>query len=127
MSETASNRFSKRVAPIVATVFVCLAGTVLAYETDQFTNRDEDIADSTAVLNREVNRSIRDIAANWRKGHDEVAFVGAVYNDLGGRHWVDKLERWAMKSPEVDKLSTRRYRSVFSKMPPGTTRFARTS
>ena len=117
MSETARNRISKRVAPIVATALVCLAGTALAYETDQFTNRHEDIADSTAVLNREVNRSIEDIATNWRKGHDEVAFVNAVYNDLGGRHWVDKLERWAMKSPEVDKLSTRRYRSVFSKMP----------
>jgi hypothetical protein len=90
----------------------------LAYETDQYTNRGEVVADSTAVMNREVNRTIADIAANWSKGHDEMAFVSAVYHRIGGHHWVDKLEKWAMKSSEVDKLSTPRYGSVYSGFPP---------
>jgi len=117
LSDSALNLSSKLTAITVAAVVVCLAATAAAYETDQFTNRHEPIADSTAVLNREVNKSISDIAASWRKGHDEMAFVMAVYHDMGGHHWVDKLERWAMKSPEVERLSTRRYKSVFAKMP----------
>ena len=36
---------------------------------------------------------------------------------LGGLHWVDRLERWAMKSPEVDKLEVGRYESVFADQP----------
>ena len=117
MSESGRNRKATSAAVCVAAAIVCLPSVAGSYETDQFTNRHEPIADSTAVLNREVNRSISTIAANWRKGHDEIAFVNAVYNDIGGRHWVDKLERWAMKSPEVDKLSTRRYKSIFSRLP----------
>ena len=117
MSESGRNLTGKSAAVGVAAVLFCLGVAAHAYETDQFTNRHEPIADSTEVLNREVNRSIATIAANWRKGHDEIAFVQAVYNDIGGRHWVDKLERWAMKSPEVEKLSTRRYESIFSKPP----------
>ena len=88
-----------------------------AYETDQFTNRHEPIADSTDVLNREVNRTIDELVADWHRGHDEMAMVNAIYHKIGGRHWVDKLERWANKSPEVEKLSTRRYESVFSGLP----------
>jgi hypothetical protein len=89
----------------------------VAYETDQFSNRDDDIADSTEILNEKVNESIEGIVNRWSKGHDEMAFVDAIYYDIGGRHWVDKLERWAMKSDEVEKLSTPRYDSVFSGIP----------
>jgi hypothetical protein len=88
-----------------------------AYETDQFTNRSSEVADSTVVLNRKVNETIGAIVNGWRKGHDEMAFVSAVYHAIGGHHWVDKLERWAVKSPEVDKLDTPRYGSVFAGMP----------
>ncbi len=88
-----------------------------AYETDQFSNRSEPIEDSTEVLNREVNNTIEDIVADWHKGHDEMALVNAIYRRIGGLHWVDKLERWAMKSDEVGKLSTPRYDSVYSGLP----------
>lgn len=94
-----------------------LSGLAAAYETDQFSNRTEPIADSTDILNRRVNDTIEQIAANWRKGHDEMAFVNAVYRKIGGLHWVDKLERWAIKSPEVEKLSTSKYASIFSDLP----------
>ena len=97
----------------------CLCSAPLpAYETDQYTNRGQHVADSTDAMNREVNRTITEIAASWSKGHDEMAFVNAVFHRIGGHHWVDKLERWAMKSPEVDKLDTPRYDSVYSGFPP---------
>ena len=67
-----------------------------AYETDQYTDRSAPITDSTEVLNRKVNEAIEGIVAEWHKGHDEMAFVNAVYHKIGGHHWVDKLERWAM-------------------------------
>lgn len=94
-----------------------VAAPAYAYETDQYSQRWEPVADSTVVLNREVNAVIVDIAANWRKGHDEMAFVNAIYRRIGGLHWVDRLERWAMKSDEVDKLEIPRYRNVYSGMP----------
>lgn len=91
--------------------------TAFAYETDQFTNRDTVIADSTALLNAKVNESLAQILIAWDAGHDEMAVVNAIYHDIGGRHWVDKLERWAMKSDDVEKLDTPRYDSVFSGLP----------
>jgi hypothetical protein len=104
-------------AATIVVVAVALSGAALGYETDQLTNRDEPLADSTGVLNRQVNETIETIVADWDKGHDEMAFVDAIYHSIGGRHWVDKLERWAMKSPEVDKLDTPRFHSVFSGQP----------
>jgi hypothetical protein len=101
----------------VAALAVTATQPACAYETDQHSNRDDNIADSTEVLNREVNHSIAEITGEWRKGHDEMAVVNAIYRDIGGLHWVDKLERWAMKSPDVEKLQTPRYGSVFSDKP----------
>jgi ribosomal protein L20A (L18A) len=94
-----------------------IPAAAFSYETDQFSNREDEIADSTEILNAKVNESIAKIVANWNKGHDEMALVDAIYRDIGGRHWVDKLERWAMKSDEVEKLDTPRYDSVFSGLP----------
>jgi len=88
-----------------------------AYETDQLTNRATPIADSTDVLNREVNDALERIVAEWRKGHDEWAFVDAIYHEIGGRHWVDKLERFAMRSPDVERMPTGRYDSMFAEPP----------
>ena len=94
----------------------------VAYETDQYTNRSAPIADSTEVLNREVNKALGEIVDEWRKGRDEMAIVDAFYRKLGGLHWVDRLERWAINSPEVEKLETGRYESVFADHPLWATR-----
>ena len=88
-----------------------------AYETDQYTQRSAHIRDSTEILNEKVNDTIEEIVAGWSEGHDEVEFVDAFYRELGGLHWVDRLERWAMKSPDVDKLEVGRYESVFADQP----------
>ena len=117
MSDTVPKLFARPAAFLVAAAAVFFSDIAAAYETDQFSNRDEPIADSTEILNRKVNETIEAIALHWQKDHDEMAFVMAIYHDIGGHHWVDKLERWAMKSPEVEKLSTRKYKSVFSKLP----------
>jgi hypothetical protein len=93
-----------------------------AYETDQFYNRSQPIADSTEVLNRKVNETLEIIIAEWRRGHDEMAFVNAIYDKLGSWYWVDKLERWAINSPEVERLETPRYDSIYSGMPFWSTR-----
>jgi hypothetical protein len=107
-------RFFVLILTTAATGFPVAA---VAYETDQFSNRDAQIADSTDILNKKVNETIEQIVANWKKDHDEMAMVNAIYRELGGRHWVDKLERWAMNSDQVEKLDTPRYDSVFSGLP----------
>ena len=98
------------------TCLTCVAPAI-AYETDQFTNRAAPLADSTDVLNGKVNDTLEEIIAEWRTDHDEMAFVDAFYHKLGGVHWVDKLERWAMKSPAVQKSATGRYEGVFAEQP----------
>jgi len=108
---------------LVATMMMPIAA--LAYETDQHTGRGVDIADSTAVLNDKVNLTLEEIVAGWDKGHDEMAVVDAFYRELGGRHWVDRLERWAMKSPDVDRLDVGRYESIFADQPLYATRVAK--
>ncbi len=90
----------------------------VAYETDPYTNRDLDIADSMAVLDAKVNAALDDLAASWVEGEDEWAFVMAVYRELGGLHWVDKLERWAMQAAEVERLPTSKRESMIRDFPP---------
>jgi hypothetical protein len=100
-----------------AAIAASLPKLAVGYETDQLTNRGDPIADSTEVLNREVNRTITEIVDDWRKGYDEMGFVNQIYRRIGGMHWVDRIEKWAMKSSEVDKLDTPRYDSVFAGQP----------
>lgn len=107
----------------ISSAFVAIGATLAlshsatAYETDQFYNRSQPIADSTEVLNRRVNETLTEIIVTWDKDDDEWAFVDSVYHRLGGHHWVDKLEHWAIKSPEVEKLETQRYDSIYAGMP----------
>ncbi|MEM7430766.1 MAG: hypothetical protein AAF351_02385 [Pseudomonadota bacterium] len=94
------------------------ATNAYAYETDQFSHRDVEIADSRDVLNGEVNRAIQKVVNEWNKDHaDELAVVYRIYTTIGGRHWVDILERWAMKSDRVDKHPNERYDSIYSSAP----------
>jgi hypothetical protein len=95
-----------------------------AYETDQFTRRLEPIQDSTEVLDEQVNQSIADAIADWSGPRSEKKVVNAIYNDIGGRHWVDKIERWAMKSDQVERLQPSRYESIYRGHPIWATRVA---
>jgi hypothetical protein len=94
-----------------------------AYETDQFTDRLTPLADSTELLNAPVNQAIEDAVAYWKGQRDDWKVVTAIYNDIGGRHWVDKIERWAWESEEVDKLQTSRFDSIYRGHPLWATRW----
>jgi hypothetical protein len=111
------NKSLKLFLIIAAAAVVAWPSAAPAHETDQFSNRADPIADSTEVLNREVNNAIDDIVLNWRKDDDRKAFVNAVFGKLGSRFLVDRIERWAIRSPEVEKLKTGRYDSVYSGHP----------
>ena len=93
------------------------AAAAVAIEPDPYTHRDMDLADSLDILDAKVNDALDGIAASWDRGENEGAFVTAVYRTLGSFHWVDRLERWAMDAPEVDKLPTTRRDAVFAKVP----------
>jgi hypothetical protein len=95
-----------------------------AYETDQFSNRLEPIADSTEILNARVNTVIREIAEGWRGPRNSKKFVNRIFHTIGGHHWVDKLERWAMDSEKVERLGTPRRASIYSGHPLWATRVA---
>lgn len=94
-----------------------LCAPVRAYETDPFQNRAVATADASAVLNREVNRTLRELVAHWHGPASQARMVDAIYRRIGGLHWVDRLERWAMRSPEVEKLPTPPHDSVYSHQP----------
>ena len=97
---------------------ICLAEIpVIGGETDPYTNRELDLDDSIEVLDAKVNEALDRIASNWSRGCNERAFIYAVYRDLGGLHWVDKIERWAMFAPEIDRLPRNRAESVFADAP----------
>lgn len=104
---------------------LCLAPQFCdAYETDQFSNRLTPIADSTEILDRRVNQSIADAVADWRGPRNDLRVVNAIYRDIGGAHWVDKIEKWAMKSDAVERLQPDRYDSIYRGHPIWATRVA---
>ena len=95
-----------------------------AYETDQFNNRMQSIADSTTIMNKQVTLAIASTIAGWQGPRDEMKVVDGIYYKIGGKHWVDKIERFAMDSEEVERLSTPPYDSIYSGHPLYATRVA---
>jgi len=95
-----------------------------AYETDQFTNRLNTISDSTELLNGPVNQAISDAVSDWKGPRNDWKVVTSIYHDIGGHHWVDKIERWAMKSDEVERLQPSRRESIYQGHPLWATRVA---
>ncbi|MDP6650920.1 MAG: hypothetical protein QGF90_02225 [Gammaproteobacteria bacterium] len=101
-------------------IALCIASTAppaSAYETDPYTNRHVAIEDSRETMDARVNSALLEIAESWSHGEDERAFVRAVYRKLGGIHWVDKYERWLIKSENIEKLKNSRKTSVYGGVP----------
>ncbi|MBD3648323.1 MAG: hypothetical protein HUJ31_12925 [Pseudomonadales bacterium] len=97
-----------------------VAPLVAAYESDQYSNRLVPVDDSLEVLDKRVNDALEEIAREWDEPDDEdrdLRFAKAVYRELGGLHWADKIERWASKTPLVDKYPKVRYSSVYQGLP----------
>jgi hypothetical protein len=102
---------------VAYTVIGLASQSAWAYETDQHNNRDQVVRDSTVVLNGKVNETIREIAEGWSTEHDEMEFVDEIYKRIGGLHYVDKLESWAMTTPDLERLDTERSTSIYSGYP----------
>lgn len=102
---------------MAALVVALAAGAASGYETEQYSHRDLPLADAVDQLNGQVNRALEEIAARWHRGTDRRRFARAVYRELGGRHWVDRLERWAIRSPSVDKPDGYKRHSIYRGLP----------
>ena len=110
---------------LLLVLLILLAPTFVgAYETDQFSNRQQPITDSTSILNREVTLAIASTITGWHGAPGERKVVDGIYYKIGGKHWVDKLERFAMDSDEVEKLATPPHDSIYSGHPLYATRVA---
>lgn len=110
-------RRAKRRAVTLTLALAAGAGAAAGYETDQYSNRLAPIADAQPVLDREVARTLAEVAADWRGPEDRWRFARKVYWRLGGIYWVDHLERFAIESPEVDRLPQYRHQSIFARAP----------
>jgi hypothetical protein len=107
----------------ILSLFFIFPSTVRAYETDQFSNRQQPIQDSTSILNRHVTLTIARTITNMHGPRDEMKVVNGINSKIGGFFWVDKLERYAMTSDDIDRLETPRYRSIYRGVPVYATRF----
>ena len=118
-------RFRPATVAVLATLLVTALlppGSTIAYETDQYTDRLEQLEDSTEILDREVNEAIEEITERWRHGDKRGRFAKRIYQELGGRHWVDKLERFAIRSPEVERIEREKETSIYGGLPFWSTR-----
>lgn len=95
---------------------------VFGYESDQYTQRTQEVSDSLRVMDRAVNDSIASILARKKPPTTQAAMARAIYYDIGGHYWADKIERWAAKSAEVEKYHQSRYQSIYRSMPIWATR-----
>lgn len=113
---------SRRVVAVAALAAAVTVASGAAYETDQYSNRLRPIADASPELDRSVNDALRKIAGRWRGAGDSLRFATEVYEELGGLYWVDRIERHAIQSPDVDKLPQRGHRSIYRGAPIWATR-----
>ena len=111
-------------AGVVALLWLAVGSTGLAYETDQYSHRLTPLGNAAPVLNREVNTALAEVVARWKGPRDDNRLVMAVFHRHGGYYWVDHIERWAMASPEVEKLPTPRRQSIYQGLPLCATRVA---
>ena len=97
-------------------------GIALASETDQFFERSQPLTDSTVVFNQKINETLEEIIVSNGKKHDQQAIVDELYRRLGGPFLEDKIERWAINSPLVDKRMVSRGDSIYAGLPFWSTR-----
>ena len=110
MSIVKSSDGGYRRLPLVAAfwIFLVAGGGLAAYENDPYTGRCQPIADSTQELDARVNEALERAAERWRGVPDDLRFAHKIYWRLGGPHWVDRIERWAIRSREIEKLGQER-------------------
>ena len=75
-------------------------------------------------MNKKVTLAIADSIMGWQGPRDEMKVVNDIYYRIGGKHWVDKLERFAMESDEVARLNSPADDSIYHGHPVWATRVA---
>jgi hypothetical protein len=114
--------------PQVVVLLLCSVASLLyspesfAYESDQYRNRTQQVADSLTVMDKQVNNAIARILSRKRPPKTQQKFAAAIFHEIGGYYWADKIERWAAKSPEVEKYDQTRHKSIYRDMPIWATR-----
>lgn len=96
------------------------ACAAFGYESDQYSNRLADVEDSLETLDARVNDTIGKVIKEWEPIDDEgrnVEFAEAIYHELGGLHWSDKIERWVLKNSRVERYPQTRYGSIYQGLP----------
>lgn len=108
--------------PFVVIVLLLLGQGARAYESDQYMNRTQKVEDSLVVMDEQVNHAIALVLSKSNPPTTEYAFARAIWSEIGGIYWADKIERWAARSPLVDKYDQTRHRSIYRNMPIWATR-----
>ncbi len=104
-------------AVVILSLLLWPAPLCQAYESDQYSNRLLPISDSIVILDQRVNETIRQIAEEWEGPEDRRRFATEVWRILGGVYWVDRIERLAMESPDIERLPQSRRDSIYSDAP----------
>ncbi len=71
---------------IIVLFLICVPSLGGAYETDQFNNRLQFIADSTAIMNKQVTLAIASTISGWRGPRDEMKVVDGIYYKIVDSH-----------------------------------------
>ncbi|MCB1036575.1 MAG: hypothetical protein KDD47_22310, partial [Acidobacteria bacterium] len=114
---TACRALARNLLSLALIAALAVPSPASAYETDQYSNRLLPVTDSGELFDARVNEAIEDVAAHWQGPRNDYRFARKIYWRLGGLHWVDHIERWAMKNPEIEKLPQRRHKSIYSGAP----------
>ena len=93
-----------------------------AYESDQYMNRTQIVAEAIEMMDKQVNQAI-DVVLNRKPPLvTKQTIARGIWREVGGIYWADKIERWAAKSPHVDKYDQTRRKSIYQSMPIWATR-----
>ena len=74
---------------LTSLVILMVPPTGGAFETDQFNNRLQIIADYTAIMNKQVTLAIASTISGWHGPRDEMKVVDGIYYKIGNRWWTN--------------------------------------
>ena len=108
------NRIIRYAATAAAlTLTVCAS----AAETDQYFERSQPIADSTAAMNKKFNAKLAKVVKKNRDVRDPRVIVHEVFARLGGYRMTDKYEEWVRNTPLVEIREVAIRDSIYGGMP----------
>ena len=111
---------------LVGVIFfgIAFCADVYAYESDQHTNRTQEVPDSLEIMDEQVNAAIEKVLNRENVRTSRKAVARGIWSEIGGIYWADKIERWAVKSPLIEKYDQTRHQNIYSNMPIWATRAA---